>query len=314
MTHSNNWLAKFYVALLVSLFTSVVLPVTANAQQNPEPLNKPIDTTEQLPHTILRLPNVHPGREQLYDYAKNLLTEVLDVTAPVYGSYKIQISDIYTSQSRQLRNLEHNLLDVTWTMSSKERERQFLPIRIPIMAGLLGKRALLVKENDSRLQLVNVKDDLTAFRAVLGYDWPDTKIFRASNIEVLETTYQASFRIVSEGFADFFPRSVLEVKEELSNEKLTAGLTIDNHVIISYPSPIFFFVNSSNTALATRISEGLLILFESGRFKSLLEAHSGYIEAMELIGSRRVIEIDNPLLSEESKKALEKFLPEFYSH
>jgi hypothetical protein len=34
---------------------------------------------------------------------------------------------------------------------------------------------------------------------------------------------------------------------------------------------------------------------------------------MELMGSRRVIEIDNPLLSEESKKALEKFLPEFYS-
>lgn len=105
MTHSNNWLAKFYVALLVSLFTSVVLPVTANAQQNPAPLNKPIDTTEQLPHTILRLPNVHPGREQLYDYAKNLLTEVLDATAPVYGSYKIQISDIHTSQSRQLEIL-----------------------------------------------------------------------------------------------------------------------------------------------------------------------------------------------------------------
>ena len=110
-----------------------------------------------------------------------------------------------------------------------------------------------------------------------------------------------------------FPRSVMEIKEELADKALSRGLTIDDHLIISYPSPIFFFVGSDNQALAGRIAEGLLILFETGKFQELLLAHENFREGMALIEGRTVIEISNPLLSEQSRLALEKFLPEFSS-
>ena len=290
------------VALLASLLTQS----SGYAQQN-----STNEVSTNLPHTVLRLPNVHPGRDAVYAYAKRLLTESLLVTEPQYGSFELVVSDQETAQERQLRSLEHHMLDVTWSVTSTERERQFLPIRIPIMAGLFGKRALLVREGDTRLNDVRSLEALRAYRAVLGYDWPDTKIFRANDIPVLETTYRASFRIVSEGFADMFPRSVVEINEELSDKSLTRGLTIDEHLIISYPSPIFFFVGSDNQALAGRIAEGLLRLFETGKFQALLLAHENFREGMALTEGRTVIEIDNPLLSEQSRLALEKFLPEF---
>ena len=267
--------------------------------------------SKELPHTLIRLPNVHPGRDTVYAYAKALLTEALLVTESEYGTFNIIVSGQESAQERQLRSLEHNLLDVTWSVTSIERERQFLPIRIPIMAGLFGKRALLVKKGDTRLKDVKTLKELKSFRAVLGYDWPDTKIFRANDLPVLETTYRASFRIVSEGFADIFPRSVMEIQEELEDKTLSRGLVIDDNLIISYPSPIFFFVRSDNTALANRITEGLLMMFESGRFQALLLSQDNFRQGMSMIEGRTELAIQNPLLSEPSRIALEKFLPEF---
>lgn len=290
------------IILLMSLLAHFVV----YGQQQPSD-----EVSADLPHTVLRLPNVHPGRDTIYSYAKSLLTEALRITEPQYGTFELTVSDQETAQERQLRSLEHNMLDVTWSVTSTERERQFLPIRIPIMAGLFGKRALFVKDGDVRLKEVKKLADLHQFRAVLGYDWPDTKIFRANDIPVLETTYRASFRIVSEGFADMFPRSVMEINEEFADKTLSKGLTIDDNLIISYPSPIFFFVGSDNQALAGRIAEGLLMLFETGKFQELLLAHKNFKEGMTLVDGRTIIEIENPLLSAQSRLALEKFLPEF---
>jgi len=291
---------------IVLLLISVFSPFSVNAS---EQLTK--EVSADLPHTLIRLPNIHPGRDSIYEYAKALLNEALLVTQPQYGTFNIIVSGQESAQERQLRSLEHNLLDVTWSVTSIERERQFLPIRIPIMAGLFGKRALFIKEGDTRFEQVKTLEELKSFRAVLGYDWPDTKIFRANNLPVLETTYRASFRIVSEGFADIFPRSVMEIQEEFGDKTLTRGLAIDDNLIISYPSPIFFFVRSDNSALASRIAEGLLMMFESGKFQELLLSQDGFRQGMSMMEGRTELNIENPFLSEPSRIALEKFLPEF---
>ncbi|MEC8230227.1 MAG: amino acid ABC transporter substrate-binding protein [Pseudomonadota bacterium] len=290
----------------VLLLGAVLLPLTSAVAQN-----QPSVVNNELPHSVLRLPNVHPGRDAVYAYAKQLLTEALEVTEDSYGTFELVVNTQETAQERQLRSLEHSMLDVTWSVTSIEREQHFLPVRIPIMAGLFGKRILLVREDDTRFSQVKSLEALQSYRAVLGYDWPDTKIFKANNIPVLETTYRASFKIVSEGFADMFPRSAMEIQEELSDESLSRELAIEDSLVVSYPSPIFFFVGSDNHQLAGRIAQGLLILFETGRFQTLLTQQPGYQQSMSLLEGRTVIEIENPLLSEQSRLALERFLPEF---
>lgn len=262
-------------------------------------------------HTKIRLPNVHPGRDAVYAHAKQLLTEALLITQADYGTFEFVVSSQESPQRRQLRNLEHDLLDVTWSVTSSDREAYFLPIRIPIMAGLFGKRVLLINAEDKRFSKDMDLASLRKFRAVLGYDWPDTAIFRQAGIPVVETTYRASFKMVSEGFADMFPRSVMEVLEEMEHKDLSKGLVVEDNIVISYPSPIFFFVGSNNQQLATRITEGLLQLLKNDRFQQLLKEHKGYKQSLSLLKGRTIISIDNPLLSIESKKAIENFLPLF---
>ncbi|WOI38121.1 amino acid ABC transporter substrate-binding protein [Alteromonas sp. CI.11.F.A3] len=261
-------------------------------------------------HSQLRLPNVHPGRDPVYAYAKTLLFKALEVTEDKYGTFELKVSEQEVAQERQLRSLEHDMLDITWSVSSIDREKQHRAIRIPIMGGFFGKRIMLIRADDNRFDAPLTFENLKSMRAVQGYDWPDTRIFRHNEIPVLETTYQASFRIVAEGFADMFPRSVMEIQYELDKQP-DSTLKIEPHLLVSYESALFYFVASDQEALANRISEGLTILLASGEFQKTLMAQPVYQESMALMRGRTVIKIENPLLSEQSKAALKHYLTYF---
>ena len=107
-----------------------------------------------------------------------------------------------------------------------------------------------------------------------------------------------------------FPRSVMEIIHELDKQP-DSTLKIEPHLLVSYNSPLFYFVASDQEALANRISEGLTILLESGEFQAFLKAQPVYQESMTLMRGRTVIEIENPLLSEQSKVALKHYLTYF---
>ena len=262
-------------------------------------------------HTVLRLPNVHPGRADVFNYAKSLLEMAMIATVERYGTFEVVITESELAQERQLRSLEHDLLDVTWSVTSIDRETQHLAIRIPIMAGLFGKRVLLVNESATTFNTPLTLSQLQQLRSVQGYDWPDTKILRHNNIGVLETTYRASFRIVAEGFADMYPRGIMEIDGEESNKALSRNLVIEPNLVLSYPSPMFFFTGIDNALLAERITEGLLILIKNGEFQRHLFAQELYKDSMNMLKGRAVIQLENPLLSEPSKQAMDTFLPHF---
>ena len=71
----------------------------ANAQAQEQA--KPVLVNPELPHSVLRLPNIHPGRDAVYAYAKELLTEALNVTAQDYGTFELIVSTQETAQERQ---------------------------------------------------------------------------------------------------------------------------------------------------------------------------------------------------------------------
>lgn len=274
-------------------------------------------TTEVAPnqsishHSVIRLPNIHPGRDPIYAYAKTLLYKALQATEAQYGTFELLVDNEIMPQERQLQSLEHNLLDVTWSVTSVDREKLHLAVRIPLMAGLFGKRLMLVRGDDERFNTPLSLENLKSYRMVQGYDWPDTRIFRHNKIHVLETTYQASFRIVMERFADMFPRSVLEIQNELDNLSDKSALKIAPNILISYDSPLFFFVSLQRPELANRIAQGLLILLENGEFQQILSQQRVYQQSLILMKGRTEIELENPLLSQQSKQALEKYLSYF---
>lgn len=304
-------LRNLLVFILSATFINATSVVVHNSAFATTIKDAVVETSSNLPHSVLRLPNVHPGRDPIYAHAKQVLTMALDATTEEYGTFELIVSEQEVAQDRQLRSLEHGLLDVTWSVTSVEREKQHKAIRIPLMGGLFGMRALFIRADDTRFNETLSVDALKNMRAVQGYDWPDTRILRHNDIPVLETTYRASFRIVAEGFADMFPRSVLEIHNEMNNLSPDDNLAIEPHLIIHYDNPMFFFVSSDRDDLATRIAKGLLILIETGELQQTLYELDIYKQSLALMENRQRIELENPLLSEQSRQALATYLPYF---
>lgn len=187
-------------------------------------------------------------------------------------------------------------LDVVWTMTSVERERQALPIRVPIFKGLFGWRLLLATpEVAARLRHVQTLDQLRQFSLVQGHEWPDTSILQANGLKVvISPNYDAMFKQLRLGRADAFPRSVEEIWWEA--ERYGQGLVIVPNLCLHYPAAVYYFVAPEEVELAAAIERGLQLLRASGAFDRLFQLHHGADLARAQLGSRRVIELRNPLL------------------
>ncbi|OZG75004.1 hypothetical protein BTA51_00970 [Hahella sp. CCB-MM4] len=238
-------------------------------------------------------------------YYLDLLTATLEVTRKDFGNFDIQPVKEYITQDRSLWLLERNrVYDVIWTMTSRDREKQVRPIRIPLMKGLLGVRLLLI--SPEKLQNFSQVNDLTSLRkyyAVQGHDWPDTRILMANDIVVrTDQRYDELFNLVGMGRFDFFPRSVMEIYGEMAFHGQKDHLMIEPHLALVYPAPTYFFVNRDNDALANRLEAGLRELIRNGEFDRILTTHVSHQTALKSmqLEKRTIIKLKNPDLPPET--------------
>ncbi len=248
--------------------------------------------------TVVRHPRAQSVTDTRNAYFTDLLQAALDVTRKEYGDASLQESREFVYQSRVLWLLEQGrVFDVAWTMTSSEREQNALPIRIPLMKGLLGVRlAIINKSNLSKFAGVHTLEDLRGYTALQGHDWPDTKILNANGLQVKTAPqYSEMFRLISRGRYDYFPRGVLEIFSELESTTFT-NLIAEPNLVLTYPAPVYFFVSNNNKPLANRLEKGLRQLLASGEFDRLLRGHPNHVKALAAMNleKRRVIRLKNP--------------------
>ena len=181
---------------------------------------------------------------------------------------------VHPHQQRTLLMLDENQADVYWSMTSPEREHLAIAVPVPLFKGFIGKRALLTKrEFLPRFKEVKTKQDLMAFTAIQGHDWPDTKILAQNGLAVRPlANYQAMFNLVISGLVDYFPRSFIEVTSELKQIN-SEQLAIVPNVYISYPSAFYFFVSNNKPELAEVLLTGLNAMKSSGEFDQLFNSY-----------------------------------------
>jgi len=188
-------------------------------------------------------------------------------------------------------------VNVVWSMTTKEREKQLLPIRIPVDKGLFGYRVALVREqNPTVLAKVKTLADLRTYTAGQGHDWPDTNILQSNGLRVMTSTSPESlFPMLQAGRFDFFPRSVLELGDEtepMSKHQLLA----DDRLLLYYPTAIYFFVNKKDTGLAKAIETGLNKALADGSFDALFYERFGEVIKRTNMRGRTLISLTNPML------------------
>lgn len=201
------------------------------------------------------------------------------------------------TQGRALKELSlGGDIDLNWSTTSFEREALLRPIKIPLYNGLIGWRVLLIRQVDAeRFAEVKSLEDLKSFIAVQRFDWTDYDILKANGLPVEGNLgFVQHSRAVVSGLADYFPRSVLEVGNEINQER-NQELIIEPTLLLKYPAAYYFFVNKDNEELAQLIEHGLNLAIQDGSYMELFNRHFGeHIKALNL-PNRTIIRLKNPL-------------------
>lgn len=189
-------------------------------------------------------------------------------------------------------------VDLMWSMTTDEREKQLIPIRVPIDKGLIGWRiALLNSSSKKNFSLVRNLDELRTFTAGQEYDWPDVAILRANKLPVLTSnSYEPLFKMLEADRFDYFPRSIFEIWAELENHK-DLKMSVDPQVILYYPSACYFFVSPSRPKLAENLRIGLEKMLADGSFEKIFQKYNQSAIDKSDIKHRIIIKLKNPLLN-----------------
>ncbi len=283
----------FLKMLWVLLTMAVFLPASAQQPSQPKPYE-------------LKVPSNVFDDEELYYYFVEALKLSLAKTANQAIPTVIKTDPFNANQDRLLRQVKVGTTDVTWAVASAEREQENLAVYFPLTRGLLGYRVFIIHP-DSAEQFTDIKlDALKQLVAVQGVGWPDTEALRFSGLHVEEVPFSMTYKLISTGMADYYPRSVIEVQNELDSSD-EPNLALETSVAIYYPSPVYFFVHKNNQQLADRIKRGLDLALQDGSLAALFDARSFTSGAKFLLQNRQVIHLENPTLTAESKQTLDTY-------
>ncbi len=230
-------------------------------------------------------------------YYRDLIELILTRTEHDFGPARLLDVPGSSPQGRLLAMLEHGKLDVLWTATSRQRETQAMPIRIPLDMGLTGQRALVIRKQDvARFDAIRDLDDLRRFKACQGAYWPDNDILRTGGLRVIEFDWiDLAYPAMRTHECDYLPRAVNEIDGEVA---ALGGddLVVYDRLIIAYPMPMYLFVSTSNVKLAERLRAGLEALVTNGELRRFMEAHpaTSAVFRRNRFQGVRVLRLDNP--------------------
>ncbi len=229
-------------------------------------------------------------------YPIALLKLALDKTGV---NYELRPSDRILLTGKAMRQLRENReVNVVWSMTDSQREKELTPIRIPIAKGLIGLRVFVINQNKkAKFDNVLSLTDMRKLVPIQGEEWPDTKILQANGFNVFTVPeFREAYDMIKQGKGDFFPRSVMEVDAELEAEGRRNNFYLEPSMALYYPTAMYYFVSGSNKTLANLIETGLNRAIEDGSFDALFE--STYAPILESLGvnERKIFTLENPLL------------------
>lgn len=235
-----------------------------------------------------------------HDYPITLLKLALSKTGV---RYTLTPSERILLQGKSIRQLKENReINILWVMTDIQREKELLPIRIPIHKGLIGWRVFLINQNLAyKFKDIDSLEQLTELTTLQGAEWPDTKILQSNGFNVFTVTdFPEAFSRLVLKQGDLFPRAVSEVMGELSVRSLDPDIVLEPSLAVHYPTAMYYFVNRSNPIMARLIETGLRRALEDGSFDNLFVTHHREALLKVDVANRKLFELENPLLPPET--------------
>ena len=289
-----KFLQRSWTFFIVLFLTQVLIPLSVFAVADTE------TAAQKKPDTI-RVQDF----EKEYGIIESYIVEVLSLAIKKSGEAYVleKLPGAPVPQARQIFELSQNRgnFDVIWTMTSDERERQMLPIRIPIDKGLFGWRiAFVLADKAPALKAVKTLRDLTKLRAGQGYLWPDTEILKQNGLAVVTGSDDNLANMLKAKRFDYFPRPIIAIWNELRTQNEYKDLLIDDTFILHYPTAFYFFVAPKRQKLADLITKGLERSIADGSFELVFNKYFKLLIQQTNIKNRLIFELENPLIKSNS--------------
>lgn len=256
----------------------------------------------EVSHYVVEVQVVAPERKG--DYVPALLSMILTASKAPDEVIDIIFSDHMFSQARWIAEVQkQNNNNVLWTVTSQEREQLLRPIRVSLYKELWDMRLLVIRRQDEeKFAQIKNKNDLALYMAGQGAHWPDNAILAANGLGVtLGSGTENLYKMLQAKRFDYFPRSIVELSSE-SRFVDANDLVVEESILLSYPNPMYFFVNKKNNELAERIERGWEIIIKNGEFDKFFYGDAQVKAALEQLKKydRQIIHLDNPDLPDDT--------------
>ena len=197
------------------------------------PVSIIISTHTVLAENVIRIIKPHSAMDQRHLYNNAILSKALDKTIRGYGDYKIEFTHSGTQRDRALVELiSGRNINVHIVPTRNEWEEKTLPIRIPIVKGILGYRLFLIKrQNIKKFSYIKSLDELKVLRAGLRQQWSTTKAMNALGFQVITgNNYEGLFHMLINNRFDYFPGELTKFFQSSEAEVKTCRTCALNRV------------------------------------------------------------------------------------
>ncbi len=261
----------------------------------------------------LKHPELREG-SVLDQYAVDLIKHIVTQSGQTANLVPFKAAKAQSRKEIQLKNGEY---DIDWFGATAEIEQRVVPIRYPILKGLLGNRVFITnKATYAKLDKTMSMNDVQGFKLIQGKGWGDVPILEGGGFTNLTTTasFDNIFKMVDGGRVDLFPRSIIEPYGELASRcSLGANhqcsdknLLVDDKLLVVYKLPMFFFISPKRKDLIELFNG----YFEENYadFESFFNGHPLVQDSLKKLEGRTVYKIDkNNSLSTETSQLPAKY-------
>lgn len=242
------------------------------------------------------------------DFYYDVLKQSLTLTEDQYGAFQIDTLDMrISSTTRKILEIRKTTsFNIDTLPATKPIEEELLAIPFPLFRGLFGLRVIVVHPDSKTLiEQCKILKDLRRFTFGQGKDWSDALIFQYNHIPIVtgEST-KSLYSMLSKKRFDAMHRSYVEISYDLQVNQEKDFQLIDS-LYLYYPYPNLFFVSKENKKMAERILSGLNLSLEDGSYDTIMKKHFGTELSQLSRETKRVILLENPLISEKTYNTLQ---------
>lgn len=234
----------------------------------------------------------------------DVLEVALERTRATFGDYRLTTSPdpAQALRFRHARTSSDVQVNVVILTIGPDWSDTLMPVRIPVLRGLLGYRLLLVHRQDlDRFSRINTLNDLRKVSFGSVEHWSDTSIMKSAGLKVVTgSTYDGLFKMMQAGRFETMTRGVHQIEAEVAAIEKNPGndIVVEPHLLMHYNLPVYFWFSRDpeGQRRAERVKAGLQMMVADGSLEKMFNERFGAVIEKYDLAHRTLIELPDPLL------------------